>query len=553
MRIWPRPALGLFAWGLAAAAWAEGPTLDALVSTGMTSLAYRAFFLVLACCAVAIGVKGYARHRRRREIAASELRFRGLFQSLAFGAAQHEMIRDETGKPVDYRVIDINAEYERLLGVSRADVIGKRATEIYGEAFYIELYADIVATGARRTYELPFRDRIYRTVAYSPGPEEFVTLFEDTTELKRAQQRLSEAEERYRLVTEATSDVVWDWDLVGGGIYLSPRWWEITGYTREELPESYAGVMSIIEGEDRQITEGFIARNVKLGENYKVEFRIVAKGGGVRWILERGRVVAADEEGRPTRALGSFIDVSDRHLALEALASQTRELSAKNAELERFTYTVSHDLKSPLITIKGFLGFIRKDAESGDLARLEADLGRVEKAADRMHRLLDDLLELSRVGRIVDPPALFNSGEAVATALENLDALVRSSGAVVETPKSWPRLRADRTRVVAAFQNLIENAIKYSGGRTPKIRIGCVRRKDRLEFFVADEGLGIEPQYLETVWGLFNQLDPKAGGTGIGLALVRRIAETHGGRAWAESEGAGRGSTFWLSLPAPGV
>ncbi len=484
--------------------------------------------------------------------ASGESRFQGLFQSLVFGAAHHRLIRDGSGRPVDYLIIDVNAEFERLLELKRESVVGKKASEVYGAPYYLAEYAEIVDTGARRSFDLPYRDRIYRTVAYRPDDEEFVTLFEDTTELRRAQERLAEAEERYRLVTDATSDVVWDWDLTTNEIYLSPRWWELTGYTREELPGSYQDVTSCIHSEDRYLTEGYIrGSGVALGENYKIEFRIVTKGGGIRWILERGRVVAVDGVGRALRALGSFIDVTDRHVALEALAAQTAELSAKNAELERFTYTVSHDLKSPLITIKGFLGFIRKDAEKGDRLRLEADIDRVAKAAERMHELLDDLLELSRIGKIVELPALIDSGDAVRSALENLDAIVRSSGAAITVPEAWPRLNADRSRIVAVFQNLIENAIKYSGEGPPRIELGWRRRLARLEFFVRDEGRGIDARYLETIWGLFNQLDPGTEGTGIGLALVRRIAEVHGGRAWAESGGVGKGSTFWVSLPAP--
>ncbi|MBL8966184.1 MAG: hypothetical protein JNG85_04185, partial [Spirochaetaceae bacterium] len=253
---------------------------------------------------------------------------------------------------------------------------------------------------------------------------------------------------------------------------------------------------------------------------------------------------------KPFRAFTTFADITAIKLAEERLAAQARELAGKNQELERFTYTVSHDLKSPLITIKGFLSFLGRDFEEGDAERFAADLGRVDRAALRMQELLDDLLELSRIGRMANPPARFPMGKAAGLALENLAGRLAASGAAVALPESWPEAFADEARIVEVFQNLLENAVKYSLPGPPRISLGWEADGASNRFFVRDEGIGIAARYAETVFGLFNKLDPKSEGTGIGLALVRRIVELHGGRAWAESPGEGRGSTFWFSLPA---
>ncbi|MBC7878146.1 MAG: PAS domain-containing protein [Anaerolineales bacterium] len=230
-----------------------------------------------------------------------------------------------------------------------------------------------------------------------------------------------------------------------------------------------------------------------------------------------------------------------------------KELETKNAELERFSYTVSHDLKSPLVTIRGFLGYLREDAKKGDLTRFDKDLARVINATDTMQNLLNDLLELSRVGRIISPIEEFSFGEI---AKETLDLLLNPMGPEkikIEIQDDLPVVRCDRTRIVEVIQNLVGNAVKFMGDQPePVIQIGssgldvdsglCI-------FFVKDNGVGIEPQYHDRVFGLFNRLSPEMDGTGIGLTLVKRIVEVHGGRIWLESEGVDKGSTFYFTLP----
>ncbi len=234
------------------------------------------------------------------------------------------------------------------------------------------------------------------------------------------------------------------------------------------------------------------------------------------------------------------------------------ELGAKNAELERFTYTVSHDLKTPLITIQGFLGFVRQDAAAGNLERLDEDVSRINGAVDKMRELLEELLDLSRVGRLMNAPERVSLSELVEEARELLAGRIARSGAEIRILDDLPAVDGDRARLFQVVQNLLENAIKYAHG-PPRIEVGL--RGDRAEdagldppggitVFVRDHGIGIEAHDLDAVFGLFKQLDPGSRGTGIGLALVKRIVEVHRGRIWVESEGEGRGSTFFLALPA---
>lgn len=227
-----------------------------------------------------------------------------------------------------------------------------------------------------------------------------------------------------------------------------------------------------------------------------------------------------------------------------------KELEAKNGELERFTYTVSHDLKSPLITISGFVGLLEADAKSGNTRKFKSDLEKIGDAAEKMKRLLDELLELSRIGRLMNPPSDFPFAEIVREAISLVRGRLQAGNIEVGVQENLPVVSGDRRRLIEVLQNLIDNAAKFMGDQPePKIEIGVRNQENAQVFFVKDNGIGIESKYREKIFGLFDKLDPRSDGTGIGLALVRRIVEVHGGRIWVESEGPNKGSTFYFTLP----
>ncbi len=228
-----------------------------------------------------------------------------------------------------------------------------------------------------------------------------------------------------------------------------------------------------------------------------------------------------------------------------------KELEAKNTELERFTYTVSHDLKSPLVTINGFLGYLKGDAASGNSERVGLDIQRIQDAVDKMHLLLRELLELSRIGRIMNPAEEIPFGDLVHEVLEIVHGRLEERGVTVLTQPDLPPVHGDRQRLIEVLQNLVDNAAKYMGNQTePRIEIGQHGEEDgdKLIFYVRDNGMGIPREHHERIFGLFDKLDPKSDGTGVGLALVKRIIEVHGCRIWVESE-AGIGSTFYFTIP----
>jgi PAS domain S-box-containing protein len=235
---------------------------------------------------------------------------------------------------------------------------------------------------------------------------------------------------------------------------------------------------------------------------------------------------------------------------LEARKDLIAELESKNAELERFTYTVSHDLKSPLFTIRGFLGYLEKDAFSGNQERLRTDVQRISDATDKMQRLLNELLELSRIGRLKNESVNVPFDELAHEAVELVQGRIMEHNITVDIESDLPMVFGDRQRLVEVLQNLVDNAAKFMGNqKEPRIEIGQWGEEDgKPVFFVKDNGIGIQPEHHERIFGLFNKLDVKSDGTGIGLALVKRIVEVHGGRIWVESA-AEKGAAFYFTLP----
>ena len=284
-----------------------------------------------------------------------------------------------------------------------------------------------------------------------------------------------------------------------------------------------------------------IARALGDGQIHKMERRVTVGGRAV--YIDATASPVRDAAGKIISVIEIARDVTERKLAEE-------ELKEKNAELERFTYTVSHDLKSPLVTIKAFLGYLKEDMAAADMERIDRDMAFMHTAVDKMRRLLDELLEMARVGRNVNPPVEVSLAELVAEALAAVAGRIAERGVEVRVEREEVMLCGDRPRLVEIWQNLIDNAVKYMGEQSaPCIAIGMEKSKGGPIFYVRDNGLGIEPGFHEKIFGLFEKLDPYSEGSGLGLALVKRIIEFNGGRIWVESSGVGQGSCFRFTLP----
>jgi len=277
---------------------------------------------------------------------------------------------------------------------------------------------------------------------------------------------------------------------------------------------------------------------------------IHSKDGDVKHILQTSFPIQTDSGKYRIGAI--MRDITSQRLAEKDREDLIAELKAKNSELEQFTYTVSHDLKAPIITIKGFLGLLEKDMLDGKADHAKKDMLRINEAAEKMHILLNELLELSRIGRFVNPSQNMPFDKIVQDAISAVRGNLDAHKVMVNIAKNLPSVFVDQTRLVQVMQNLLDNSAKFMGEQTnPVVEIGTsgIANDGKQTFFVKDNGKGIAPDQIERVFGLFQKLDISAEGTGVGLALVKRIIEVHDGRVWITSKGLGHGTTVWFTLP----
>ena len=242
-------------------------------------------------------------------------------------------------------------------------------------------------------------------------------------------------------------------------------------------------------------------------------------------------------------------EVEVRKRAEKALEGTNQQLQHRHDELEQFIYTVSHDLKAPLVTTLGFVGMLKDELAASGTPQARDSMLRIERAAIRMGQTIDELLQLSRIGRVADQPEALDTAKLLGTIVEGLELQIQKAGATVAIEPDMPHVLMDERKFRQVLENLLTNAIRYGcPARGARIEVGSRRTADEVQFFVRDFGQGIAPQYREKIFELFQRLQTDQEGTGVGLAIVRRVAQVLGGRAWVESE-PGQGTTFWFALP----
>jgi len=361
--------------------------------------------------------------------------------------------------------------------------------------------------------------------------------YRDLVERERLE-RLRISEARLRGIIEGTPDFILETDRSG----------TITLINRDQ--DRYLGrnVQDLIFMKDIPMVNAVLEEAYTTGKPQSFELQILSQDNRILWTSVRvGPILDKD---KVTSLAVIITDITKGKLAEQERENLIAELEARNTELTQFTYTVSHELKSPLVTLKGFVGSIDQDLVNKKYERAKDDLLRISNATDKMDETVSDLLELSRIGRLMNEAEDVPFADIIHGALDLMHGQLEKLNITVQPQSNLPPIHGDRQRLTEVLQNLIENAVKYMGSQqTPRIEIGQDGEEDsKLIFFVRDNGMGIDPEYHERIFGLFNKLDATSEGTGVGLALVKRIIDFHGGRIWIESE-EGKGSTFYFTLP----
>ena len=357
------------------------------------------------------------------------------------------------------------------------------------------------------------------------------------------------ADERFRRVVEATPSGMIMTDAAGKIVLVNAETERLLGYGRAELIGKPIEMLvpRRIQGEHVRFRNAFHKRPEARSMGSGRDLHVVRKDG-TELPVEIGLNPIQTPEG--TMVLSAILDISERKRAMQSLAEQREELQRSNADLEQFAYVASHDLQEPLRMVATYAQLIAERYQGKLDERADKYIKYTIDGAKRMQQLIKELLEYSRVSSNAKVPIKVESALVVENAIQALKAAIDESGAEIVRCE-LPAVRADQAQLGQVFQNIIGNAIKFRSVRRPSIHIGAERRNGKCEFWVADNGIGIDKQYAERVFQMFQRLHERGQyeGSGIGLAIVKKIVERHGGRVWFESEG-GRGTTFYFTIPS---
>ncbi len=399
------------------------------------------------------------------------------------------------------------------------------------------------------------------------------------------------SEERWRYALEGSGDGLWDWNPQTNEVLFSEKWKNMIGYEDHEIENELEEWDKRVFPDDKELVYEKLNLHIE-GKTpaYLSEHRMLCKDGTYKWILDRGKIMTRDEEGKPLRFIGTHTDISDRKLAqlefkrlnehleqkviertkelqnneaallnlVEDLNIKTDELHQStnllvmaNKELEAFSYSVSHDLRAPLRAINGFISILTEDYEKVLDEEGIRICNVIHSNGIKMGQLIDDLLSFSRLIR-----------SDLHHSRIDMDALVRSLvsdiGTATDSPQptitinKLPQTIGDSNLIKQVWINLISNAIKYSSKEeNAKIIIGSSQGENEDVFFIKDNGVGFNMNYAHKLFGVFQRLHRPTDfeGTGVGLAIVQRIVNRHGGRVWAEGE-VENGACFYFSLPS---
>ena len=460
----------------------------------------------------------------------------------------------------DGRVIDVNHAVERQLGYRRDEIVGKTTAELklYTVPTERDAFFRMLREQGRVTdfeAQLKTKDGDARIFLMSSeiieldGRACLLTSTNDITARKRAEISLQQALERLELAHSAGRSGTFDWNLVTNEIQWSEAEEKLYGLEPGEFKGRYENWRSAVHPDDIENAEKGLVKAIKDAVEMKIEYRIIRPDGTVLWIYATGNVIY-DAQGKPLRMVGINIDITDRKNIEIAL----READRRKDE---FLAMLAHELRNPLMPIRNAVQILKES--NADPAHLKTARDIVERQITHMTRLVDDLVDVARLtqGKITLKKEKIEVATVVDDAVELARPIISERGhdLTIELPQQPVLLHVDSVRLSQALGNMLTNAAKYTqpGG---KIELTGANSGDEVKITVRDNGIGIVPDMLARVFDLFTQsertLDRSQGGLGIGLALVKRLIEMHGGRVEAHSAGIGQGSEFVLRLPLAG-
>jgi PAS domain S-box-containing protein len=458
-------------------------------------------------------------------------------------------------KDLDGVITSWNKSAERMFGYTAAEAIGQPVAALLIPPDRLDEEPNILARlkrGERVEHFETVRRRkdgalLDISLTISPVRDAHGTIIgaskiaRDTSERKRIQAELLASEARFRQLADTMPQMVWTARPDGYIDYYNERWYEYTGFSRDSFGD--ASWELILHPDDLQRTHEIYYAAIHSGQPYNIEYRLMSPNDN-RWRWFVGRAVPIrDAEGKIVKWFGTCTDIDEQKHVQE-------DLRRANQDLEQFAFSASHDLQEPLRSVKIYSELLITRHGAAVNAEAQKFLAYVRSGATRMEMLVRDLLTYTQVTKFEPGGETSDGNEALNSALANLAGAISESGARI-TADPLPSLPVHAMHLQQIFQNLIGNAIKYrSPERRPLVHVAAERQDGHWTFAVSDNGIGIDSEYKENIFGLFKRLhtSDEYSGTGIGLAICQRIVDRYHGRIWVDSE-PGRGSTFHFKLP----
>ena len=451
-------------------------------------------------------------------------------------------VRDDDGTIVDFLATYANTALERISGMRIDEIVGHRLLDFvpaFREGGPFEAYRDVVETGTPWQMEVEFDGLVggarlsgvfeMRAVKLADG---ILVTYRDMTDLRRAEA----AAELMAAIVESTDDAIVGADREGRITHWNAGAERLLGYSRAEIAGEY--VRTLVRDEDFESQNARFNR-VLAGERVeRIETQWVRKDGGLLDVV----LTASPLRNRAGEVVGASAVVHD----ITARKRDEAELRRSHAELERFADIAAHDLREPLMAITQLTALLERgvDSQRGEIVT------HLRAAAAHGSRLVDGLLDLARVGRGAPPAEPVDLRRVIEDLLDTLGPQIEAAGARVEIGP-LPTLLGVEGELARVFQNLLANALKFRGEEAPVVAVSAARSPREWTLTVADNGPGVSERNRERIFELFarGQVDGEAPGTGLGLAVCRKVVELHGGRIWVEPAPGG-GSAFRLTLPA---
>ena len=512
-----------------------------------------------------------AQGQARRNEAETELRNASLYARSLIEASLDPLVTiSDQGK-----IMDVNHATEEATGLAREQLIGTDFASYFTDSELARAgYRQVLQKGYVRDYPLTLRhmagstmDVLYNASLYRDEAGEVQGVFaaaRDVTELNLTIERLRHSERSLAEAQRMAHLGNWHLDLVNNTLAWSEEIYRIFEIDPEKFGASYDAFLDAIHPDDRDRVNKAYTDSVANKTPYDIVHRLLMKDGRVKYVNERCRT-DYDEAGKPLHSIGTVHDITERVLAENEIRELNRDLERRviartaqledaNTELEAFAYSVSHDLRTPLRAIDGFSRILLEDYENTLDAEGKRLLNVVRDNTVKMAQLIDDILQFSRTGRQEMVMADIDMEQLAREVVGELTPAAEGRDLRIEI-QPMPKVRGDRNLLHQVLSNLIANAIKFTHKREAAV-IGVAGRREGNEhiYSVKDNGAGFDMQYVDKLFGVFQRLHTveEFEGTGIGLAIVKRIVTRHGGRVWAESV-LNEGATFHFALPAKEV